>query len=88
MGENYEILRQGTWLYDGEIACEVRIVKTATMLSETNAGGLEELPAELYCFQFAPPLKPGVYGLGPCFLTLAEALARADTLTNGTVAWA
>ena len=87
MGENYEIQRQGTWLYDGEVTCNVRIVKTDVMWGEAEAGGLEEVPAEFYCFQFSSPLRTDTYGLGPCFPTLEEALAQADTLTNGTVTW-
>lgn len=88
MTENYVVLKQGTWLYGGEVVCGVRIVKCDTLLGEDDAGALEEVPGEFYCFQFSSVNERCDFrGLGPCFLTLADALSQADVLTSGTVTW-
>lgn len=85
------ILKQGTWLYDGEVICDLRIVRHdwyyASGDYEDPPEVREDRQVEFYYLEFAPPLKRGEFQGGGCYESIAEALRDSARLTNGTVKW-
>jgi hypothetical protein len=87
-----QVVKQGTWLYAGEVVCDVRIVKHdwryGTGDYEDPPDVREDLQGEFYDLEFGSPVKRGEYlSGGGSHLSLAEAVSEAEAATHGTVRW-
>ena len=92
MGEEYEIVKQGTWLYAGEVVCDLRVVKSAYRYGsgdyEDEPAVREDEPGEFYYVQYGSTARRGSYpAASRCCASIEEALDEARTATHGTVVW-
>jgi hypothetical protein len=90
--EDWEIIKQGTWLYSGEVVCDVRIVKHGWRYGsgdyEDDPEVREDTQGEFYYVQYGSTTDRGVfYEPGFCFNSLEEAINDAYSQTLGTVRW-
>lgn len=87
-----QVLKQGTWLYAGEVVCDIRIVKHdwryGTGDYEDPPEVREDQQGEFYYLEFGSAVKRGEYpSRGGCHYSLSEAVREADAATHGTVRW-
>ena len=85
---NYgEIVKVGTFLYDGTVECDICIVKTDTR----HGRGPEEWgdeQGEFYDLWYGSSVERGVYNsLVEGLSALADAVSEAEQATSGTVKW-
>ena len=92
MDSDAEVIKQGTWIYAGEVVCDIRIVKHDWCY---GSGDYEDDPevrddrqGEFYYVQYGSTTRRGEFtGLGQCCSSMEEALNEAGAKTNGTVKW-
>ena len=92
--ERLELLppvKRGTWLYDGRIPCEVRIVRHHKLY---GSGDCEDDPSisddrEVECFYvlYQTPIGSPQWVGGGAALQLVEAVCTAEEKLNGGVVW-
>ena len=87
--ENKQPIKTGTWLYDGNIPCEVRIVPHNILY---GSGDYEDPPEigedqEVDCFYilFHTPFGNPKWAGGGAVLTLPEAIALVETKVKGLI---
>jgi hypothetical protein len=91
--EDWHIIKQGTWLYAGQVVCDIRIVKHHWRYGsgdyEDNPEDREDRQGEFYYIQYGSTIERGIYpGHGVCCDSLEEAIKQANSQTQDTVRWA
>jgi hypothetical protein len=87
-----EVLREGTWMYDGSVSCRVRIVRRDWDYYHENAYD-DDLPALstdgwAYYAEFESPPASGTFGQpSRTCLSQAEAINLAEKTAKG-IRWA
>lgn len=86
------IIKQGTWLYAGEVVCDIRILKHGWFYGsgdyEDEEGVREDRPGEYYYIEYSAAGERGVYrGPHGGYASLEEALWEAAVSTHQTVRW-
>ena len=91
MFKNAEVVMEGTWIYDGSIPCNLRIIKCNVLYGSGDYYDSPEIrdDKEIQCFyiQFEDMLKKGSYSDGGGFLTLSEAINEAEKVTYQKINW-
>jgi len=82
-----EIIKSGTWLYDGLVPSEVWIVRQnfEYHYEEDYADGPERLNEDSECFSVIIARDGSKIGRGPEALSLAEAVLAAESETPGLI---
>ncbi len=88
----WEIVKLGTWLYAGEIVCDIRILKHGWRYGsgdyEDELQVREDKQGEFYYIQYGSTVERGIFsGHGGCYNSLEEAMNIAYSATHGTVVW-
>lgn len=83
--------KRGQWLYDGSVPCEVRVVRHHILF---GSGDVEDAPeiaedrnVECFYVLYQTPIGLPKWVGGGFALTLADAVALADTNLKGGVQW-
>ena len=91
MFDNPQVVKRGTWLYDGTAKSAVRIIETDIAY---GSGDHEDLPeirddrsGEFFYVQWAPPGDDVFKGSSGPFSTIQEAIVEVEKHTQGTVRW-
>jgi hypothetical protein len=90
-----EVVKTGTFLYDGQITCDVRIVRGPIFYGSGDYEDPLEIAddheREIFCVQYGSPTKRGCYNAGGgSYPTLSDAIDAVEA-TPGlgcTVKWA
>ena len=92
MYENSEIVKEGVFLYDGTVPCDIRIFKhekrygTGDSFDEPEVR--DDAGGEFYYIEFGSTVERGKFVSGSWALSSLEAaVEEAERATNGTVAW-
>jgi hypothetical protein len=90
---DWQIIKQGIWLYDDVVVCDIRIVKYAWRFGtgdcEDDEDDQNDQQGEFYYIQYGSTIERGNFSEpGFCCNSLKEAMANADAQTRGTVKWA
>ncbi|MCM3905105.1 MAG: hypothetical protein ND866_25710 [Pyrinomonadaceae bacterium] len=92
MFENAEVVKVGTFLYDGTVICDIRIVKhngrygTGDPFDEPKFR--EDIEGEFYYIEFGSTVERGKFVSGSQALPSLEAAVReAEDATGGRVTW-
>ena len=83
------IVRRGTWLYDGTVDCEVRIVKSDTAEHWDYPDGTTETGRQIECYYvlWESSAEKGMFsGRAGHFLTISDAVAYVER-TASSVRW-
>lgn len=91
MFEGAEVVKEGTWIYDDCIVCNMRIIKWHTLY---GSGDYEDPPEiqddreiECYYVEYESMTENGKYGGGRGFLTLSEAMEDAEKSVFQKINW-
>jgi hypothetical protein len=89
--ERAEAVKRGTWLYAGNIPCEVRIVRHHTLYGSGDYEDPPEIAEErevecFYIFYHTPAGEPTWVGRGAA-LTLSDAVAKAEKILGAGLTW-
>jgi hypothetical protein len=90
--EDWEVVKQGTWLYADEIVCGLRILRHGWYYGsgdyEDEESIREDREGEFYYIEYASPTNPTEYKAGGGgYESLKEATAAAILATHGTISW-
>ena len=92
MYENSEIVKEGIFLYDGTVLCDIRIFKhgkrygTGDPFDEPEFR--DDADGEFYYIEFGSTVERGKFVSGSWALpSLEAAIEEAERATNGTVTW-
>jgi hypothetical protein len=92
LGEDWQVIKQGTWLYAGETACDLRILKHGWNYGSGDDADekdiREDREGEFYYIEYGSPTKPTEYKTRHGgYETLEEAMTAAISATHGTISW-
>ena len=92
MNEKKEIIKRGTFLYDGSVITDIQIVKTNIRYGsgdyEDEPEYRDDVEGEFYNIEFWSTTKRGKFVSGSLSHTsLKEAILEAEKATNFTVTW-
>jgi hypothetical protein len=90
--EDWEVVKQGTWLYAGEIVCELRILRHGWNYGsgdyEDEEDVREDKEGEFYYIEYASPTNSTEYKTrAGGYESLEEAMTAATLATHGTISW-
>ena len=90
--DGWEIVKEGTWLYAGEITCRILLLKHGWMYGSGDYEDPEELredhEGEFYYVQYcSPPIPNESKSTCGGFTELEKAIEFAHNGSNGTVSW-
>ena len=92
MSEPIRVLKSGTWLYAGEVVCDVRII--VQNWDYYFEEGFDPDPpslnenGEAYYVQFASPVERNAFGQrSRTCLSFEEALKLAEEMSPSPIAW-
>ncbi len=90
--DDWEIIKDGTWLYAGEVTCRIFILKHGWRYGSADYEDPEELSedkeGEFYYVEYCSVPNPLEYKIKfGDFTSLAEAIELARTETHNTVKW-
>ena len=92
MYDNSEIVKEGVFLYDGTVPCDIRIFKhgkrygTGDPFDEPEFR--DDAEGEFYYIEFGSTVERGKFVSGSWAVpSLEAAIDEAERATNGTVTW-
>ena len=92
MAGTVQVLREGTWLYDGAVPCRVRVV--GQDWDYYHEPGFDPEPPDLdaegwaYYVMYGSPVEPDAFaGRSRTCLSLKEAVALAERTLDGPIRW-
>lgn len=90
--DEWEIIKEGTWLYAGEVTCRIFILKHGWKYGSGDYEDPEEIredfEGEFYCVEYCSAPKPKEHKTRfGGFTSLEEALELARIGTHNTVVW-
>jgi hypothetical protein len=92
MYENSKIIKEGVFLYDGTVACDIRIFKHNMRYGTGDPNDdpeyRDDLEGEFYYIEFGSTVERGKFVSGSAALpTIEAAIEEAETATNSKVQW-
>jgi hypothetical protein len=88
-----EIVKRGTWLYDGTVRAEVLIIRQnyfegPKIVDEEPTPGYPPTDSQgcFYAIEYDIP-RGGAGGSGPVFGSLADAVQKAEATIKGPIVW-
>jgi len=90
--EHLPPIKKGTWLYDGSVPCEVRIVHHSVLHGsgdyEDEATVSEDQETECFYILYQTPVGQPPWVGGGSALTLDEAVLLAEEKISESIVWA
>jgi hypothetical protein len=90
--EDWEVVKQGTWLYANEIVCDLRILRHCWNYGsgdyEDEKDIREDQAGEFYYIEYGSPTNPTEYkSRAGSYESLEEAMSAATLAAHGTISW-
>jgi len=90
--EDWEVVKQGTWLYANEIVCDLRILKHGWNYGSGDYEDEEDIredhEGEFYYVEYSSPANPTEYrSRAGGYNSLEEAMKAATSATHGAISW-
>ena len=91
-GEDWEVVKQGTWLYENGIVCELRILRHGWNYGsgdyEDEENIREDQEGEFYYIEYGSPRGTIEYKTSfGGYKSLEEAMTAAALATRGAISW-
>jgi hypothetical protein len=91
-GEDWEVIKQGTWPHADEIVCDLRILRHGWNYGSGDDGDekdiREDQEGEFYYIEYGSPTNPTEYKtrVGG-YESLEEAMTAVTVATHGAISW-